>query len=176
MKKILIILWILFLSLNTKAQSPVDKLFDKYAEKDGFTTIVITQYMFDMFKSSNTSDKEFDDLVRNLKSIRILTVGDKKNVPAGINFFKEIMKELPVQQYKELMAVKEKDQQVKFLVKENSQGRIAELLLITGGEDNVLICIQGDIDMKSLSKLSKNLNIGGMKSLEKMDKKAENKK
>jgi len=72
--------------------------------------------------------------------------------------------------------VKEKDQQVKFLVKENSQGRIAELLLITGGEDNVLICIQGDIDMKSLSKLSKNLNIGGMKSLEKMDKKAENKK
>ena len=36
--------------------------------------------------------------------------------------------------------------------------------------------LQGDIDMKSLSKLSKNLNIGGMKSLEKMDKKVEIKK
>ncbi|HEY4786413.1 MAG TPA: DUF4252 domain-containing protein [Bacteroidales bacterium] len=172
--KILIIVLIMFPWIGF-AQSPVDKLFDKYSGKDGFTTVYITQYMFDMFKNVNTSDKEFDDLVKNLKSIRILSVDDKKAVPEGTNFYKEIMKDLPVQQYKELMVVKEKDQELKFLIKEN-QGKISELLLISGGKDNALICIQGNIDMKSIAKLSKDLNINGIKPLEKMDKKDSSKK
>ena len=150
-------------------QSPVDKLFDKYSGKDGFTTVYITQYMFEMFRNVETNDKDFDNLVKGLKSIRILSVEDKKAIPANTNFFKEIMKDLPVDQYKELMVVKEKDQEVKFLIKEN-QGKIVEFLLVSGGKDNTLICIQGNIDMKSLSKLSKSLNINGMKPLEKMDK------
>ena len=169
MKLKILSLWLLFLPWVGFSQSPVDKLFDKYSGKDGFTTIYITQYMFDMFKNVDTDDKEFAGLVKNLKSIRILSVENKKAVPANLNFFKEIMKELPVDQYKELMVVKEKDQEVKFLIKENL-GKISELLLITGGKDNTLICIQGNIDMKSIAKLSKSFNINGMKPLEKMDK------
>lgn len=175
MKIKILAICLLFISGLSYSQSPVDKLFDKYAGKDGFTTVYITQYMFEMFKNVNTSDKEFDDLVKNLKSIRILSVEDKKAIPANTNFFKEIMKDLPLDQYKELMVVKEKDQEVKFLIKEN-QGRISELLLVSGGKDNALICIQGNIDMKSLAKLSKNLNINGMKPLEKMDKNNSTKK
>lgn len=168
----------LFLSILPLAgfgQSPVDKLFDKYSGKDGFTTVYITQYMFDMFKNVDTDDKEFGNLVKNLKSIRILSVENKKAVPAGLNFFKEIMKDLPANEYKELMVVKEKDQEVKFMVKENL-GKITELLLITGGKDNTLICIQGNIDMKSIAKLSKSLNINGMKPLENIDKDKSKKK
>ena len=169
MKIKILMLGLMFISTVAFSQSPVDKLFDKYSGKEGFTTVYITQYMFEMFKNVNTNDKEFDDLVKGLKSIRILSVENKKAVPANINFFKEIMKELPLDQYKELMVVKEKDQEVKFLIKEN-QGRISEFLLVSGGKDNALICIQGNIDMKSLARLSKNLNINGMKPLEKMDK------
>jgi hypothetical protein len=166
---------LMFIPWIALSQSPVDKLFDKYSGKEGFTTVYITQYMFGMFKNLNTSDKEFDDLVKNLKSIRILSVEDKKAIPANTNFFKEVMKELPMDQYKELMVVKEKDQELKFLIREN-QGKISELLLVSGGKDNTLICIQGNIDMKSLAKLSKDLNINGMKPLEKMDKDRSSKK
>jgi hypothetical protein len=175
MKTQLIFICLIAIPWLGKAQSPVDKLFDKYSGKDGFTTVYITQYMFGMFKDINTNDKEFDDLVKNLKSIRILTSEDNKAIPAGTNFFKEIMKELPVQQYKELMVVKEKDQEMKFLAKENN-GRISELLLISGGKENVLICIEGNIDMKNLAQLSKNFKIEGMKSLEKIDGKKPKKK
>jgi len=150
------------------AQSPVDKLFDKYAGKDGFTTVYITQYMFDMFKDVSTSDKDFDGLVKNLKSIRILAVQDSKAVPANTNFYKEIMKFIPLNQYKELMVIKEKNQDIKFLMKENL-GKISELLMISGGKENVFICIEGSIDMKSLAKLSKSLNIQGIKPLENFD-------
>lgn len=175
MKTKILIIWLTVFSWTAFAQSPVDKLFDKYSGKDGFTTVYITQYMFEMFKNMNTSDKEFDSLVKNLKSIRILSVENKNAVPAGMNFYKEIMKDLPVDQYKELMVVKEKDQEIKFLIKEY-QGKISELLMVSGGKDNTLICIQGNIDMKSLSKLSKGLNINGMKSLEKIDKNDQPKK
>ena len=167
--KIIIVCMMFIPRIVFSQQSPVDKLFDKYSGKDGFTTVYITQYMFEMFRNVETNDKDFDNLVKGLKSIRILSVEDKKAIPANTNFFKEIMKDLPVDQYKELMVVKEKDQEVKFLIKEN-QGKIVEFLLVSGGKDNTLICIQGNIDMKSLSKLSKSLNINGMKPLEKMDK------
>ena len=67
--------------------------------------------------------------------------------------------------------MKEKNSNVVFLAREEN-GVIVELLLIAGGssaDDNVLISIQGVIDLENISKLSKGLNIGGMESLEKID-------
>lgn len=171
MKARLLMLFIVLSSFTGYAQNTaIDKLFDKYSGKDGFTTVFISQYMFDMFKDVETNDKEFDDLVKNLKSIRILTVDKSSpNAPKNINFFTEIAKNISLKEYKELMVIKQKDQDVKFLVKED-KGKIAELLLISGGKDNVFICIQGLIDMKSIAKLSKSMNIEGMKPLENVGK------
>jgi hypothetical protein len=153
--------------------SAVDKLFDQYSEKDGFTTVYITQYMFSMFKDVKTEDKDFDALVKSLKSIRILAV-DNENPPKGVNFFTEIMKDLPVKEYKELMVIKEKGQDVRFLVKDNN-GKITELLLIAGGKDNALISIQGNIDLKSIAQLSKSMKIQGMEQLGKMQQQPQQK-
>lgn len=170
MKYILTIILFLTLTNISRAQSAaVDKLFDRYSEKDGFTTVLITQYMFSMFKDVNTNDKDFDNLVKSLKSIRILAV-DNENPPKGINFYTEIMKDLPVKEYKELMVIKEKGQDVKFLVKDNN-GKISELLLIAGGKENALISIQGNIDLKSIAQLSKSMKIEGMDQLGKMQHK-----
>ena len=166
---ILIIAWLL-ISSAVGAQTAVDKLFDKYSGKDGFTTVYISQYMFDMFKDVQTNDQDFDNLVKGLKSIRILNLEDPSKLPAGVNFYDEVMKSLPIKDYKELMVIKEKDQNVKFLVKEEN-GKISELLLISGGKDNALICIQGNIDIKSIAKLSRSLSIQGMKPLENVDSK-----
>ncbi len=167
------IITIIFVTISTNIcwsqSSAVDKLFDRYSEKDGFTTVLITQYMFSMFKDVKTDDKDFDNLVKSLKSIRILAV-DKENPPKGINFFTEIMKDLPAKDYKELMVIKEKGQDVKFLVKDVN-GKISELLLIAGGKDNALICIQGNIDLKSIAQLSKSMKIQGMEQLGKMQEK-----
>jgi hypothetical protein len=170
MKSLIIMLVLSGSVLTINAQtSPVDKLFDKYAEKEGFTTVYITQYMFSMFKDVKTDDKDFDNLVKSLKSIRILAL-DNENPAKGVNFYTEMMKDLPVKDYKELMVIKEKGQDVKFLVKDNL-GKINELLLIAGGKENALICIQGNIDLKSISKLSKAMKIQGMDQLGKMQQK-----
>ena len=175
MKHLTILLVMILVPFVAGAQSgPVDKLFDKYSGKDGYTTVYITKYMFSMFKETEKSDEpdELNKVLGKLNSIKILAVEDPSFIPAGTNFYDEIMKELPREKYNELMVVKEKDSDVVFLAREE-KGVIVELLLIAGSSDvsdNVLISIQGEIDLENISKLAKGLNIEGMEELEKIDK------
>ena len=163
-------------ALMTAQKSPVDKLFDKYSGKDGYTTVYITKYMFQMFKNTdqmNSGDAaDFNKVLGKLDNIKILAVDDDSKIEGKVNFYDEIMKELPRDQYNELMVVKDKDSDVVFLAREKD-GVIVELLLIAGGSsnsDNVLISIQGVIDLENIAKLSRGLGIEGMESLERMDK------
>lgn len=174
MRQLAVLLVMILVPLLTGAQTgPVDKLFDKYSGKDGYTTVYITKYMFNMFKKTEKSDEpdEFNEVLGKLNSIKILAVDNPEIVTPRINFYDEIMNELPRERYNELMVVREKDSDVVFLAREE-QGVIVELLLIAGGSDvsdNVLISIQGEINLENISKLAKGLNIEGMEELEKID-------
>lgn len=176
MKKIIVYTTFLVISTFVAAQqTPADKLFDKYSGKDGFTTVYISKYMFDLFRKmedeENTRDKDdMEKVFSDLNSIKILTLEDPSLHPESINFYEEIMEELPLGEYEELMVIKEKGQDMKFLIKEKND-QIIELLLISGGVDsNVLISIKGDIDLESISKLSGAFEMEGMDNLEKIEK------
>ena len=167
MKTFIITIVLSLATLATFSQnSAVDKLFEKYSGREGYTSISISKYMFSMFSDVNPDNKEFNDLVSKLNGIKILA-NDSDHNNFGVNFYKEIMKDLPISEYKELMVVKEKDQEIKFLVKDVN-GLIVELLLIVGGKtENVLICIQGEnINLKNIAKLSKSMKIDGLENLE----------
>ena len=153
----------------SRAQSPADALFDKYSGQDGFTSVYITNHMFELFANIDTKeDKDgFLELVKNLNCIKIISMEDDSTAKAPkVNFFKELMANFPEGKYEELMVVKKKDQDVKFYIMKKGE-KISELLMIVGGvKDNALISIQGDIDLKTISKLSKTMNIQGMENLE----------
>ena len=170
MKRVLIVFLSGFITWSGFSQnSSVDKLFDKYSGKDGFTVVNISKEMFDMFGQMNNQgdDQEFKDVASKLTGIRILSYEGKDD--KGINFYKELMKDFPANEYKELMVIKEKDQDVKFLTREKN-GKIIELILIAGGKDNTLICIDGDINLKDISKITQSMQIQGMDKLDKTDK------
>jgi len=172
MKKIILSMVLIACSFVLKAQnSAVDQLFAKYADKDGFTTVSISKAMFSLFASESESKDEFNKSVRGLESIRILTPDSaiQAQMKGKLNFYNEICKSLPIAQYEELMSVKEKDQVFKMLIRRNGN-IITEFLMIGGGNDNVLICIIGNIDLKSISKLSKSMNIDGMENIDKVGK------
>ena len=170
MKKILVALALIMSSFLVNAQnSAIDQLFTKYADKDGFTTVSISKAMFNLFASENESKDEFNKAVKGLESIRILAP-DSTMKKAKLNFYNEISKSLPLSQYQELMSVKEKDQVFKMLIRKKGDV-ITEFLMIGGGNENVLICITGNIDLKTISKLSKTMNIEGMDELDKVNKK-----
>ena len=170
------VLMAVLLPVMAFAQSPADALFDKYSQKDGFTSVYITQAMFSLFADMDTEGDEegFIDLVKNLTCIKIISVEDTiGELNKTVNFYDEIMKNFPKQKYEELMIVKKDNQDIKFLIRKDGK-IINELLMIVGGsEENALISIQGNIDLKTISKLSKAMKIDGMENLQEMEKEPE---
>ena len=151
MKKITMFLSLLLLALPFYAQNKsIDDLFDKYSGQEGFTSVNINGGLLTL-ASWMEDDKESKEMLKDLNHVRILAMED--NSIKNVNFYKEIIASIPVKDYVELMTVKEKDQDVKFLVKQ-ANGYITELLMIVGGKDNALISIIGKIDPKNLSKMS----------------------
>jgi hypothetical protein len=168
MKTILFIIALILFPLSARPQeNPVDKIFEKYSGMDGFTSVYISRYMFSLFSGIENKDKDMEDIFGKLTGIRILA-SEKPQSP-GVNFFAEIIKDLPAGEYQELMVIKEKGQDFKFLIREND-GKISELLMVAGGiSNNALISIRGDIDLNTISKLSRSMKIDGLDALEKIE-------
>ncbi len=168
MKTLVVFIALIIVPLFAAAQaSPADKIFEKYSGREGYTSVYISKYMFGLFSGMETKDKEIENILGKLTGIRILASEEKQS--AGVNFFAEIMKELPRDQYQELMVIKEKGQDFQFLIREKD-GLITELLMVAGGEsNNALISIQGNIDLNTISKLSRSMNIGGLDALERIE-------
>ncbi len=155
----LVLLFLLMLPVAVLAQqSPVDKLFEKYANKKGFTTVNISGSLLAMGAKADTNKAEAD-MLSSLKGIRILSVEDEA-LNQSIDFFKEMNGDqfFKKNNYEVLMEVTEDDEVVRFFARRNSAGEFTELLLIVAGDDNALISIQGAIDPASISKITQSLN------------------
>lgn len=168
MKKIILLITAFCIVALLNAQtSAIDDIFEKYSERDGFTTVTISGKLLSLFAGKKV---EGSDIINKLTSIRILSVEDSL-LNQSVNFYKELTKKLDISSYEELMAVKEGSDVTKFLVKQKGDV-ISELLVIIGGPgDNTLISIKGDLDLKSLSELSNETGIDELKDLEKVQKK-----
>ena len=148
--------------------NPVDEMFNKYSEEEGFTAVYISGRMFSLFAGKGNENEE--NIMRRLKGIRILTVEDS-SLNKSLNFYTELNRKLDLSVYEELMVVKEKSEVTKFLIRQSGD-IITELLVVSGGTGgNVLISIKGDLDLKSLSELSRSTGIDELKELENIEKK-----
>jgi hypothetical protein len=172
MKKIFLFFTTLCLTLIIQAQSnPVDEMFNRYSEKQGFTVVSISSKMFSLFANKDPENKDADNIISRLKSIKILSVEDSL-LNKNLNFYTELSKKLDLSVYEELMAVKEGSDITKFLIKQTGN-TISELLVIKGGPGgNSLISIKGELNLKNISDLSKSLDMKELKSLDKIDKKS----
>ena len=150
-------------------QSAADRIFDKYSGKEGYTTVYISSFMFNLLNSLEVDDPEYDEFKKatsGITSIKILTQDGGESEAFG----RELLDMLPGDEYQEMMVVKDEDEDVLFLAKQEGN-RITEFLLIVSGGDgeDALIAIQGDIDLESLSSIASGLDMPGMENLEELD-------
>ncbi|HAM09210.1 MAG: hypothetical protein A2X05_06485 [Bacteroidetes bacterium GWE2_41_25] len=171
MKKLLTVLLAFCLTIFVNGQrSPVDEIFEKYSEREGFSVVYISGKMFNMFSELDKTTNNKDKVISNLKSIRILSVEDS-TLNESVNLYKELEKKLDLSVYEELMVTKSGKNTTKFLTIQKGD-IIKELLVITGGPaGNSLISIKGDMNLKALSELSKDTGIQELEELEDVDKK-----
>jgi hypothetical protein len=170
MKTISLYFVLLVMAIPVKAQNKaIDDIFNKFEGKNGVTSVNVTKGLMNLASQMDSSDVKAKDLFAQIAGVKILAFD--KAQPEDKVAFEAMVKALPLNDYKELMVVKEKDNNVRMLSKEN-QGKISEfLLLVTGGNDPVLISITGNIDPKELGKLSSSLKMDGMQYLAKLNKK-----
>ena len=165
MKKLSLIAITVLIPIFSMAQNAaVEKLFNKYQGTEGFTTVLVTQDAFKMISSMESDEGELDEPLSKIKSVRVLAQEDEIDIE-GLNFYDELKKDMDFGQYKELIVVKEKDQDVWVMAKENN-GRLGELLVVVGGEENVLVWIEGDFSLEELGELS---HLGGIDHLNILD-------
>jgi hypothetical protein len=150
MKKLLLFTALIIAFNIASAQKSIDSLFEKYAGRDGFTTVTINGSLCKLAACLGDDDDE-NQMPASITEIRILTQDDENmNVE---NFYNLVMRDIDMKSYEEFMRVKESHQDLRILVK--TEGRkFREFLLIAGGEDNVLIQIKGNMTLDEAKKLS----------------------
>lgn len=173
MKKLFLFITAVCMVTLLQAQTnAIDDLFDKYAEREGYTTVYISSKLLSLFAPKDADLQDGSNVIKRLKSIRILTVDDSV-LNQSVNFYKELSKKLDLSAYEDLMIVKEGQDVTKFLIRQKGD-IISELLMIAGGPgNNTLISIKGDLDLKMISELSKSTGIEELESLEKIDDKSQ---
>jgi len=169
MKRIItggVLIMLTLLAMGQK--SAVDRVFDKYSGKEGYTTVYISSFMFNLLNSLETNDPEYNEFKKataGISSIKILTQEKGSSKAFGA----ELLEMLPRSEYQELMVVKDQNEDVLFLAREVG-GKITEfLLIVSGGGEDALIAIQGDIDLESISSIASGLDMPGLKKLEDME-------
>lgn len=162
MKKLLMTL-ILLIPLWAVAQentSPIDKLFNKYANKEGFSTVNISGKLLSFAAKLDDSKSTDAAMLEKLSGIRILSVEDK-DLNKDLNFYKELEADgfFKNNNYESLMDVTDKDEVVRFYGRSGGKGKLSELLLVVGGKDNTLISIRGVINPDDIGKITGSLNL-----------------
>lgn len=176
MKKFAILIALILSPVLVMAQGS----FDKYEDLDDVTSIVVTKNMFKLLsqidvESDDPEVKEYMELVDNLENIKIFVTENNElasRMKSDVESYVSASKGLS-----ELMRVKDDGKNIKFYSKEGkNENFVSELLMFLDGEmdgkeGTVIMSITGNIDLKQVSKLTKDLNVPGSDELKNLDKK-----
>jgi hypothetical protein len=173
MKRYLLLLMAVFASFHLSAQqgSVIDRFFQKYENDRNFTLVSITPKMFSMFAKVDPGDKDAKNMMRVIQKLKGLRILAKEDTKDGPRLYKEAASFLS-SDFEELMTLRDKDSDLKFMVKENSKGTISELIMLVGSSSEFMaMSLVGDIDLNEISLIAGSVNINGMDKLKNIKKK-----
>jgi hypothetical protein len=162
MKKLLFSAIILTFGISLIAQpAGFDKLYYKYKGEEGVVALKIPGFVMKLAGSMADLDREEKALLRSLRSVTVLTIEEDHLYP-GVNFTKEINLSNMKGGYKMLMEVHNGDEDVIIAAREKN-GKLRDLIVIVGGDENVLVHVRGRMDSDLLENLAE---VAGVDELE----------
>ena len=167
MKTTLFAALLLLLAERARAQDDaISKYFGQYADQPNYTSVYVSQRMFNLFSKlepDSPEDRELQRTISTLKGLRILS-SDK--VTDGKKMYQEVIRAMPARGYETLMVVRSEGNDLSFFVVESGDV-IRELLLVSGGgRDFFMLSLVGNINLKQISRLSKSLDVQGLEKLD----------
>lgn len=181
MKNLSLVLIGFMLSLTVKGQS----IFERFADYDDVSLVSISPKMFKMLGQLSISlddpeAQEYIDMVSSIENFKVLISGNDE-VTAAMS--KWAAKQLSSKDLEELMTIKDADADVAFYVKSGkSDDRVEKLIMYVNGVnpeimkdsplgertvETIILLIEGNIDLKQISKLTDQMSLPGGKQLRK---------
>ena len=148
----------------------ITKYFDQYVDDERFTVVYISPKMFEILGKLDLEELQDEEaqiimeVVSDLEGLRVLTTE-----VTPLKFYEEAKSKISTKEYEVLLTVRDEDENVQFLIKDEGD-TINELLLIVGGDDEfVLLSFMGNIDLDKIAQLAKKLDVKGVEHLDKLD-------
>jgi hypothetical protein len=155
MKRLFVLIVLTISATLVYGQKSIDELFERYAGKDGFTTVTIDGNLLKLAHCLDDKNSHYDDddaLPANITEIRILAQDDDHMKVD--NFYDFVINDIDLKNYDEFMRVKKSNQDMRMLVRTEGN-KFKEFLLIAGGEDNAVIQIKGNMTYAEAKKFSR---------------------
>ena len=159
-----------FVSFTMMGQGTViTKYFNQYANNEKFTKISVSRKMFSMFtnlEAGSAAEKEFLQAVSKLKGLKVIMADSIPNYAA---LYKQAVADVNKAAYEELVSVNDARGNMLFSTKE-SNGIISELIMVAGVKKQfIMISLYGDIDLKNISKIARQMRVPGFDQLKHID-------
>lgn len=163
-------------TLELAAQSRMDKLIEKYAGQDGFTTMSINKELIQTFmqmappESADSSVTELRKMMEQITAVKIINFKfDSATIVKAVSVYNDLAGLFPAPGFKELMTINEGRKNVRFLSQQESNGKISEVVMLMKDKTEVMaLSVTGNIDLATIGKLGKGMKIKGMEGLERL--------
>lgn len=154
MRKILTIaIAILFSGTVLSAQTiATEKLYQKYKGEEGIVSIWIPGIAMRLAASIADLEGDEEDFLRSIRSIRVLTIEDNSLYP-DVNFTREANIKPGKNGYQVLLQVNDGGEDIMILGREK-KGKLKDILILVGGEDNVMVHIKGRMNADMISSIA----------------------
>lgn len=176
MKKLAILVAFMIAPILMSAQG----IFDSYEYEDDVTSVVVTKNMFKLLskieiESDDPEVRAYMEMVNNLDNIKVF-ITENESIRARMRA--DIKKYVSSSNgLEELMRINNDGKNIKFYSRQGKdENHVSELLMFLDGkmdgkEGTVIMSITGNIDLKQISKLTKELNVPGSDELKNVEKK-----
>jgi hypothetical protein len=169
MKKIVAVAVVMMVAAGGAfAQDAITKFFNKYQNDESFNQVNISSKMFGLITNMDVETQDDKDIVEAISKLKGLKILAKEDARDARELYKEAFAMIP-KDYEELMTVRDKDKDMKFMIRE-SGGKISELLMVMGGnEEFMVMSLFGEIDLKQVSRIGKRMDVKGLENLHRIN-------
>ena len=162
MKKLILSALIITMGVSLFAQpAGVDRLYYNYKGEEGVVAIRIPGFLMKLAGSIADLDREEKQLLRSLRSVTVLTIEESDLYP-DVNFTEEVDLSRMKGGYQMLLEVHDGDEDVVIAAREK-KGKITDLIVVVGGDENVLVHVRGRMDSNLLENLAEVAGIDELK-------------
>jgi hypothetical protein len=153
MKRTILAILVLALGTGIFAQTgDINRLYHKYNGESEVISLYIPGFLCRLAANLGDLEHEEEVLLRSIKSIKLLVV-ENEEINKRVNFVDEINLDKKDSDYVHMLSVHEDDQDVLILGRKKGDC-IRDLVIIVGGEENVMVSIRGRLDADMLYALS----------------------